>query len=94
MCLCAFVAKSAHRERLNKPPKINAADAANTIEIKIQKPAIEIYYFLFTIFYLRCGEGISPSNRGQDVRDTQGRDGLATIDNRQSTIENSYSTFD
>jgi hypothetical protein len=25
-----------------------------------------------------CGEGIPPSNRGQDVRDTQGRDALAT----------------
>jgi len=25
-----------------------------------------------------CGEGILPSNRGQDARDTQGRDALAT----------------
>ena len=26
-----------------------------------------------------CGEGVPPSNRGQDARDTQGRDALATI---------------
>jgi len=27
---------------------------------------------------LFCGEGLRPSNRGQDARDTQGRDALAT----------------
>jgi hypothetical protein len=34
--------------------------------------------YLLNVAWLRCVEGVPPSNRGQDARDTQGQDALAT----------------
>ncbi len=53
--------------------------------LRTSKPTVDSLVSSAT--YVRRGEGVSPSNRGQDARDTQGRDALAT---EGRTLEEEY----